>query len=181
MKNNDTHLDPSASLTTQPPAPQSTSVNPEVPVLVTDAEANQAAKELGMTFFNAEKTKKLKKIGLFRAQQGVVHLGVGRLAACDEALQKLMEAAVTIASTESEETSDRVGAILAGKGIVEVMQKGIQMEAEFQVDKLIGGEAKPPRKRSFDTDQPIVPIQANAGSTVTVNYVDGTAPSTETK
>lgn len=153
-------------------------VNPETPTpVVTDAEANEAATSLGMTYFNADKTRNLKKIGMFRAQQGVVHLGVGRLAACDEALQKLIETAVKIATDEREETSDRISALMAGKGLIDTTQKGVQMEAEFQVEKLIDG-AKSQRKRSFDQmDQPIIPIQAQQ---VNIN-VDSPKPTGETK
>lgn len=153
-------------------------VNPETPpVAVTDQEADEAAKSLGMTYFNAAKTRKLKTIGMFRAQQGVVHLGVGRLAACDEALQKLIDTAVAIASDEREETSDRNSALMAGKGLIDTMQKGVQMEAEFQVEKLIGGVTGG-RKRSFDQmDQPIIPIQAQQ---VNIN-VDSPKPTGEAK
>lgn len=158
--------------------PVKVDAQPEMPTTaVTDAEATEAAKELGMKFFSASKTRGLKRIGMFRAQQGVVHLGVGRLAACDDALQKLLDTAVKIAEAETEETKDRVGALLAGKALVDTIQNGIQMEADFQAEKLIGGLSGP-RKRSFDiTDQPIIPIQAQQ---VNIN-VDGPRLAGETK
>lgn len=170
MKEPDTHLVVSAAPT--PPSVVLPSV--DTPALVTDAEANAAAKSLGMKFFRAEKTYQLKRIGMFRAQQGVVHLGVGRIAACEEALQKMIDTAVDISSDKTEDTERRVGALIAGKGLVEVMQKGIQIEVEFQTDKLIGGPEKVQKKRSFETDQPIIPIQAQSGSTVNIG-VDAAA------
>lgn len=160
-------LTPAATAT-----PASISVNPEVPAQVTDSEADAAAKSLGMTSFSAAKTRQLKVIGVFRAQAGVVHLGVGRLAACDAALQKLMDAAVAIAEDGSEDTEKRVGALMAGKGLAEAVQKGIAMEVEFQQEKLIGAPGTT-RKRSFDSDQPIVPINAQ---TVNINVDGKTAP-----
>lgn len=142
-------------------------LNPEVPV-VDDDEAAAAARELGMTFFNPQKSRLLKKIGIFQTQQGVVHLGVGRLAACDEALDRMIEAAVGIATDDGEKTEDRVGALMAGKHLVDSMQRSIEMVAEFQSDKLISGPANT-KRRSFSVDQPIVPIQA---ASVTVNVID---------
>lgn len=155
-------------------------LKPELPPdTVTDAEANEAAQSLGLTFFNAEKTRKLKKVGLFQTQQGVIQLGVGRLAASDEALQRLLECAVDIATDDREITEARIGAIAAGRSVVEALQKSIQMMADFQSDKLIGGPTVT-KKRSFVDEAPVIPIQANQGSQVTVNVVDGTAKVSQT-
>lgn len=156
--------------------PKSIAVNPEAPAQVTDAEADAAAKSLGMVTFSSSKSRQLKTIGVYQSQLGVIHLGVGRLAACEDALQKLMEAAVAVATDGEEDTEKRVGAMMAGKGLAEALQKGIQMAAEFQTDKLIGGPTNP-RKRSFETDQPIVPINAQ---TVNIN-VDSKAAPVESK
>lgn len=153
---------------------------PEVPVIVTDAQADEAAKALGMTKFSAKNAKNLKALGIFRGQQNVVHLGVGRLAACDEALSRLLEVSVGMAEDAQEDSNMRIGALMAGKSIVEVIQNGIEMEAAFQSEKHIG-EPQRPRRRSFDeSDKPIVPVQALAGATVNIN-VDGKRATTETK
>lgn len=153
---------------------------PEVPIVVTDAQADEAAKQLGMTKFSAKNAKNLKAIGMFRGQQNVVHLGVGRLAACDHALGRLLEVSVEMAEDSGEDANMRIGALMAGKSIVEVIQNGIKMEAEFQSEKLIGEPARP-RRRSFDeSDKPIVPVQVNTGGTVNIN-VDGKKASEDTK
>lgn len=156
-----------------PDLPQIAAPLTELPTaLVSDSEADAAAAELGMVFFSAAKARNLKKLGIFRGQQNVVHLGVGRLAACDDALNRLLDASVSIAEDTEEDVNQRVGAVMAGKGIVEVIQAGIKMEAEFHTEKLLT-EPRKPRQRSFDTDdKPIIPLQANAGSTININ-VDG--------
>lgn len=153
---------------------------PEVPAIVTDEQADEAAKQLGMTRFSSKKAKQLKALGIFRGQQNVVHLGVGRLAACDEALSRLLEVSVDMAEDGEEDANMRIGALMAGKSIVEVIQNGIKMEAEFQGEKHIG-EPSRPRRRSFDeSDKPIVPVQVNTGGTVNIN-VDGKKASEDTK
>lgn len=162
--------------TDTPPVPVIAGVVPEVPTIVSDSEADAAAEALGMTFFKASKVHHLKRLGVFRGQQNVVHLGVGRLVACDDALKELLNVSVEIAQDSEEDAERRIGALMAGKGIVEVIQKGIQMEAEFHSEKLLV-DNKPSRRRSFDQeDKPIIPIQAAAGSTVNIN-VDGKAES----
>lgn len=164
-----------------PPLPEAPPVVPELPVaIISDTEADEAAAALGMRHFSSAKSKHLKKLGVFRGQQNVVHLGVGRLAACDEALSKLLDVSVDIAEDAEEDANMRIGALMAGKSIVEVIQNGIKMEVEFQADKLIGEPAKQ-RRRSFDTsDKPIIPVQAAAGSHVTIN-VDGSKANADTK
>lgn len=153
---------------------------PEVPTVVTDAEADEAAKQLGMTRFSAKNARNLKALGIFRGQQNVVHLGVARLAACDDALGRLLEVSVTMAEDNQEDANMRVGALMAGKSIVEVIQNGIKMEAEFQSEKLIGEPVRP-RRRSFDeSDKPIIPVQVNSGATVNIN-VDGNMATADTK
>ena len=149
-------------------------VKPELPAeLVSDAEADAAAKTLGMTFFNASKARKLKLIGAYQVQQGVVQLGVGRLAAADEALTRMLEVAVTLATDDKIDEQPRINALLAGKGLVEALQKSVQLMVELQTEKLIGGPSVQ-RKRSFVDEQPVVPINAHPGSTVNVN-VDSNA------
>lgn len=146
-------------------------VAPALPDVVTDSEADEAANELGLTFFKADKCRKLKKIGLFHTQQGVIHLGVGRLAAADEAIQKLLQTAVSIAENEKQDTKDRVGALVAANALISSLQKSISLMAEFQADRLIAGPAST-KRRAFVDDSPVVPIQAQSGSTVNVNLVD---------
>lgn len=143
-------------------------LNPELPSVVTEKEAQEAATELGLRYFQPRKATLMKKIGLFQAQQGVVHLGVGRLAVADEALETLIETAVTLATDPKNCTEDRVGALMAGKHLVDSLQHSIELVSEFQANKLISGPSSN-KRRSFVTDQPIVPIQAEH---VTVNVVD---------
>lgn len=133
-------------------------ISPALPEVVTDKEADEAAQSLGLSFFSSEKTRKLKKIGLFTAQQGVIHIGVGRLAASDEVIQKLIQTAADIASDTSKEDKDRVGALTAANSLISSLQKSIALMAEFQTDKLISGPSI--KRRSFVDDGPVVPIQA---------------------
>lgn len=140
---------------------------PELPDAISDGDADDAARQLGLTFFSARKSKLLRKIGLYQTAQGVIHLGVGRLAAADEALHRLIEASVEIAEDKAEETKVRVDAMSAGKGLIDSLQRSIELVADFQQKKLIGSAT--PKKRSFVDEQPVVPIQANAGSTVLVS------------
>lgn len=162
---------PANTLTLQPvpPAPVATfaPLNPDLPSVVTEQEAEKAATELGLRYFQPRKAALMKKIGLFQIQQGVVHLGVGRLAVADEAIETLLETAVTIAQDTSENTGDRVGALMAGKHLATALQESIQMVVDFEQDKLLTTHNK--QKRAFITDQPIVPIQAQ---TVNINVVD---------
>lgn len=157
-------LIPAASFATpkSPETPQN-----EIPDGVSADEADAAATALGMVFFSADKAKKLKLIGAYQAQQGVVHLGLGRLAAAENAIQRMLETAVEISQDEDTYVEDRVKALLAGNALVSSLQKGIQMAVEFQLEKLISGPQST-KKRSFVDDQPVVPIQAQAGSTVNV-------------
>ncbi len=141
-------------------------LNPEMPTSITEAEAEHAATELGLRFFQPRKAALLKKIGLFQIQQGVVHLGVGRLAVADESLETLIDTAVEIATDKGEMSEVRVSALMAGKHLVESLQKSIQMVVDFQQDNLLTTERK---KRVFFSDQPIVPIQAQ---NVNVNVID---------
>lgn len=147
-------------------------VNPELPsTTISDKEADEAAKSLGMVHFSAAKSRKLKTLGLFQAQQGVVHLGVGRLAAADEALSTMIEAAVDLATDADGDEEVRVSALVAGRGLVEALQKSVEMMVSFQTEKLLGNPSGS-RKRSFVDDSPVVPIQAQSGSTINVNVVD---------
>lgn len=139
---------------------------------ITDEEADAAATSLGLQTFSAEKSRKLKKIGLFTAQQGVIHLGVGRLAVADEVLQKLIQTAADIAVDTHNEGKDRVGALQAANSLINTLQKSIAMTAEFQSERQIPGPQSS-KRRIFVDDSPVVPIQANEGSNVTVNLVDG--------
>jgi len=133
-------------------------VTPALPDVISDKEADEAAQSLGLSFFSSEKARKLKKIGLFTAQQGVIHLGVGRLAASDEVLQKLIQTAADIASDDQNDAKDRVGALTAANALISSLQKSIALMAEFQTDKLISGPVM--KRRSFVDDSPVVPIQA---------------------
>lgn len=164
----------------QKPEVKSTEVlAPELPSdVVSDKEADEAAKSLGMSYFSAAKARKLKKIGLFSTQVGVVHLGVGRLAASDEALQRLLESAVKIAEDEEADQYIRVGSITAARGLIDAMQKSVTLMVELQTQKLIGGPDTG-KKRSFVAEQPVVPIKAESGSTINVNVVDKSLPAPE--
>lgn len=156
------------SMSKGPVATLSQPLNPDLPSVVTESEAQSAAAELGLRYFQPRKATLMKKLGMFQAQQGVVHLGVGRLAVADEALEQLIEAAVEIALDTGEKTEDRVKAMVAGKQLTDSLQNSVAMTVEFQKEQLISsGGVK--RSRAFSTDQPIVPIQAN---NVTVNVVD---------
>jgi len=141
-------------------------IKPELPAApITDAEADKAANELGLTFFSASRSRQLKVIGAFQTQVGVINLGVGRLAAADEALQRMLKTAVEISENEDEYVGDRISAILAGRGVVDALQKSIQMMAEFQTEKLISGPTST-KRRAFVDEKPVVPIQAQQ---VTIN------------
>lgn len=146
------------------PAPEPTSVvvaKTDLPTApVTDKEADEAAKSLGMTFFSSAKSRHLKTIGAFQVQQGVVQLGVGRLAFADEALARMISVAVGIAEDDDAADSDRASALGAGRALVEALQKSIQMMADFQSEKLIAGPTNS-KRRAFVDDMPVVPIQAN--------------------
>ena len=165
-------MDDTNYLTASPPAKElssSVSVTPDLPLdKVSDEEAKAAAAELNMTFFSPARSRLLKKIGLFQAQMGVVHLGLGRLAAAEEALGKMIDAAVSIAEDSKKEDEVRVAALTAGSSLVTTLQKSITLAVEFQQDKLIQGPQNNNR-RVFVDDKPVVPIQAQPGSTVNIS------------
>lgn len=160
------------TLTPAPPAKElssSVSVSPDLPLeQVTDDEVRAAAAELNMTFFSPARSRLLKKIGLFTASQGVVHLGLGRLAAAEEALSKMINTAVDISGDKGKEDEVRVAALSAGSGLVTALQKSISLAVTFQQDDLITGPHNNQR-RVFVDDQPVVPIQAQPGSTVNIS------------
>lgn len=164
----------------QKPEVKSTEVlAPELPSdVVSDKEADAAAKALGMTFFSAAKTRQLKKIGMFKTQTGVIQIGVGRLAAAESALDKLLNISVEIAEDKESDTYVRCNALTAGKNIVDSIVKSVELMVELQTQKLIGGPDTG-KKRSFVAEQPVVPIKAESGSTINVNVVDKSLPAPE--
>lgn len=116
------------------------------PLQVTDAEATEAAQELGLVLFSANRSRALKRLGLHYCQGGVVMQGVGRLAVADGALQELLERSLEIAKDTSVEAKVAVDAIQAGRGVADAIRENVQYTVELQQEKLLMEAPKKPKQ-----------------------------------
>jgi hypothetical protein len=133
-------------------------LNPELPSAVSDQEAAEAASECGLTFFNPKKVKQLQKLGLYSAQTGVIHLGVGRLLAVDQQLQEMMNELATLVRKDGDDEI-RVQAASTFNQLASTLLKSIQTQVDLHTE---GHLAEKTKKRVFDPRAVAVPtVQVN--------------------
>lgn len=144
-----------------PAPPELPTISPELPdAQIPDDQADAAATELGLTYFKASKARKFKVLGQYFTQLGVIQLGVGRLAASDEAIQRMLMTAVALSEDEDNDPGARVAALTAGRGLVESQMRSVEIMRDLVTGKLIDGPQSN-KRRSFVDEKPVVPIQAN--------------------
>lgn len=152
------------------PEPLETRPNPDVPTVLTDEEVEEAARELGITYFRPAKVKALQKLGAFAGNHNVIHQGVGRLLAIDQTVMEVLDEMAAIVKDGEELNEIKVQAAGQVNSLANTLIRSVEITAEFQTK----GHVKPKvAKRVFD-DTPISP----AGNNVQVNI---TGSATEVK
>ena len=136
-------------------------LDPDMPMALSDAEVEEAASELGLTYFNPKKVRALEKVGAFAAKQHVIHQGVGRLLAVEQVVMEVLSEIAEIAKDGGNLTEERVMAAGQVNSLANTLIRSTELAAEFQQRGLLKPKVT---KRVFNDE----PIQVNTQVNISV-------------
>lgn len=126
----------------------------DLPQVASDKEIDAIAREMGLIHFSADKTRKLAKLGVFQAKVGLVHAGVGRITATQDALEKIRDLMVeTVEVSQDDEV--RVAAAGEANKICANIINSVSKMAELQEMGMIPKPVDTNKVRKFNPEAAI--------------------------